>query len=76
MKRTMLWTMCLLAVPLCAQVAPPPKYKVATAAHEEEIVPLLNSLAEQGYRLIVPGPVMIFASCVSPFDRRGGCIRP
>jgi hypothetical protein len=59
MKRTMPWMLCLLAASLYAQGTPAPKYKVATAAREEEIVPLLNGLAEQGYRLIVAGPAMI-----------------
>src|SRR5713226_5995052 len=59
MKRELAWTVCLLAASLCAQVAPPPKYKVVATSHEKEISPLLNGLAEQGYRLVVPGAILI-----------------
>jgi hypothetical protein len=59
MKRKLVWTLSLLTASLCAQVAAPPKYKVAAPAHENEIVPLLNGLAEQGYRLVAIGPAAI-----------------
>ena len=59
MKRMLIWALSLLTASVCAQVAAPPKYKVAAPAHESEIVPLLNGLAEQGYRLVAIGPAAI-----------------
>jgi hypothetical protein len=59
MKRKLVLSLSLLIASLCAQVTAPPKYKVAAAAHENEIVPLLNALAEQGYRLVAIGSAAI-----------------
>lgn len=59
MKRKLVLSLSLLIASLCAQVTAPPKYKVAVAAHENEIVPLLNVLAEKGYRLVAIGPAAI-----------------
>ena len=59
MKRKLVWTLSLLTASLCAQVAAPPKYKMAAPAHESDIVPLLNGLAEQGYQLVAIGPAAI-----------------
>jgi len=59
MKTKMVWTLVLLSVSLCAQVTAPQKYKVAAPAHENELLPQLNGLAEQGYRLVAFGPPAI-----------------
>ena len=59
MRKKLILTLSLLTASLCAQVTAPPKYKVAVAAHENEIVPLLNGLAEKGYRLAAIGPAAI-----------------
>ena len=59
MKKKLVLTLGLLTASLLAQVAAPAKYKVAVPAHENEILPLLNGLAEQGYRLVAMGPAAI-----------------
>src|SRR5260370_9318080 len=59
MERRLVLTLSLLTSFMCAQVPAPPRYKVAVAAHENEIVPLLNGLAEKGYRLVAIGPAAI-----------------
>jgi hypothetical protein len=48
-----------LACSLSAQVAQKPKYKVVKVDRPEATVATLNTLAEQGYRVILPGPVFI-----------------
>jgi len=59
MKKKLVLTLSLLTSFMCAQVTAPPRYKVAVPAHENEIVPLLNGLAEHGYRLVAIGPAAI-----------------
>jgi hypothetical protein len=53
---------------LRAQVAPASKYKVLKAEKPEQTVVALNALAEQGYRLILPGEVLILRLEATPPD--------
>jgi hypothetical protein len=53
------WIVLLCASLLSAQVAPTPKYKVVKADKPEPAIAALNTLADQGYRLLVPGPMLI-----------------
>src|SRR5579859_152997 len=59
MKTKPVLTLSLLTASMLAQVAAPPKYKIAVPAHENEIVQLLNGISKQGYRLIAIGPAAI-----------------
>ena len=58
----------LLACSLTAQVAPPLKYKVLKSGKPQQTVAALNALAEQGYRLILPGQVFILRFEATPPD--------
>lgn len=53
------WLVLLMAFSLSAQVAP--KYRVVQAEKVEWKPPIaaVNALADQGYRLLVPGPLFI-----------------
>lgn len=62
------WIALLLASWLNAQVAPPLKYKVVKAGKPEQTVIALNELADQGYRLIVPGKMLILRLEATPPD--------
>jgi hypothetical protein len=62
------WIALLLASSLSAQVAPAPKYKVVKAGKPEPTVAALNALADQGYRLLVPGPLFILRREATPPD--------
>jgi hypothetical protein len=57
-----------LACSLSAQVAQSPKYKVVKAEKPEQTVAALNALADQGYRLILPGPMFILRLETAPPD--------
>lgn len=49
----------LLATSWGEQDAPPPKYRVIKAEKPERTVKALNALADQRYRLVVSGPMLI-----------------
>lgn len=59
MNKKIVLALGLLTASLWAQVATQPKYKVVATPHDNEIVPALNGLAEQGYRLVVVAPGVI-----------------
>ena len=58
----------LLTASLSAQNAPLPKYKVVKVTKPEPTVTAMNTLAEQGYRLLVPGRLFILRLEATPPD--------
>ena len=62
------WIVLLLASLLSAQGAPAPKYKVVKSGKIEQAVAAVNTLADQGYRLLVPGPLFIMRLESTPRD--------
>jgi hypothetical protein len=64
----LLYFVLLLACSLTAQVAPPLKYKVLKSGKPQQTVAALNALADQGYRLILPGGMFILRLETAPPD--------
>lgn len=64
------WIAILLASSLSAQVAPAPKYRVVKTEKVEwkPSIAAVNALADQGYRLLVPGPLFILRLESTPPD--------
>ena len=58
------WIVLLLTSSLAAQVAPLPKYRVVKGGRIDAV----NALADQGYRLIVPGELIIMRLESTPPD--------
>ena len=58
------WIVLLLTSSLSAQVAPAPRYKVV----KDGKIAAVNALADQGYRLLVPGQVFIMRLDSTPPD--------
>jgi hypothetical protein len=58
------WIVLLLASSLSAQVAPAPKYKVV----KDGKIDAVNALADQGYRLLVPGRFLVMRLESTPPD--------
>ncbi len=64
------WIALLLVSSLSAQVAPAPKYRVVKTEKVERkpSIAAVNALADQGYRLLVPGPLFILRLESTPPD--------
>jgi hypothetical protein len=62
------WIVLLLASSLSAQVAPVPKYRVVKAGKADQTTVAVNALADAGYRLIVPGKLLIMRVDAMPPD--------
>lgn len=51
---------------LDARAVPAPKYKVVNADKVEQKIAAVNALADQGYRLTLPGPLLIMRADATP----------